>query len=168
MIEVMYLGHKPSKLDTVAGTGIVWDGHGDVKPVPDAAASVLLRFRDVWAAAGTSDIPELPAQYGVVPESNPLDAVHDQVRQERLAREAKAVSEPVAEPEPTPQAAEAAAPAMTDAERIEAIAAVMRGLGEDDIGERGKPLKTAVKKGLPDGFEFTRDEFDAALAAAGF
>jgi hypothetical protein len=48
---IRYVGNKPAKKDNVAGTGLVWAGKGDVKPVPAAAAAALLRFPDVWRLA---------------------------------------------------------------------------------------------------------------------
>jgi len=48
MIKIKYMGKKPLRGDTVAGTGIVWCGYGDVQDVPDHAAPKLLQHADVW------------------------------------------------------------------------------------------------------------------------
>ena len=48
---IEYIGGKPVKVDNVAGTGVVWQGCGDVKPVPDAAVPALLKHPGVWRVA---------------------------------------------------------------------------------------------------------------------
>lgn len=57
-MQVQYIGAKPLKTDNVAGTGVVWDGHGDIQDVPDAAAAKLLRHPDVWALPSIDPVPE--------------------------------------------------------------------------------------------------------------
>ncbi len=51
MAKIKYVGIKPSRKDTVAGTGIVWTGNGDVQDVPDIAVPRLLRHPDIWCIA---------------------------------------------------------------------------------------------------------------------
>ncbi len=67
-MRIKYIGKKDSRADTVAGTGIVWHGQGDVHEVPDAVAPKLLKHADVWAVAdepastaGLGDATKLPA-----------------------------------------------------------------------------------------------------------
>jgi hypothetical protein len=48
MAKIQYVGLKEARADTVAGTGIVWHGQGDVREVPDLAVSRLLRHPDIW------------------------------------------------------------------------------------------------------------------------
>jgi hypothetical protein len=48
MIKVRYVGLKERRADTVAGTGTVWIGHGDVQDVPDAAWPKLSKHPDIW------------------------------------------------------------------------------------------------------------------------
>lgn len=55
MASIKYVGKKPRKQDTVAGTGIWWLGHGDVQEVPQSAVARLLLHPDVWAVAEVSD-----------------------------------------------------------------------------------------------------------------
>jgi hypothetical protein len=57
-MQVQYIGNKPRKVDNVADTGLVWDGHGDVQDVPDAAAAKMLRHPDVWALPAVDHAPE--------------------------------------------------------------------------------------------------------------
>jgi hypothetical protein len=62
---IAYVGKKEARADTIAGTGIVWFGHGDTHDVPDEAAVKLLRHPDIWAnvepvvaeAVATGDTP---------------------------------------------------------------------------------------------------------------
>lgn len=46
--ELVYVGRKAVKRDTVAGTGIIWGGYGDAQEVPHAAAVKMLQHPDVW------------------------------------------------------------------------------------------------------------------------
>lgn len=50
-MKIKYVGKKPTRKDTVAGTGIVWLGAGDVQDVPDDKASILLAHPDIWLKA---------------------------------------------------------------------------------------------------------------------
>lgn len=47
-MKIIYVGKKPSKNDTVAGTGLVWAPE-QVHEVADDAAARLLKHPDVWA-----------------------------------------------------------------------------------------------------------------------
>lgn len=47
-VKVEYVGKKEQRADTVAGTGLVWYGAGDVHDVPVEAALKLSRHPDVW------------------------------------------------------------------------------------------------------------------------
>lgn len=62
MALIEYVGKKPSRADTLAGTGIVWNGPGDVQEVPDEAVPRLLMHPDVWAVAekAAPKAPEAP------------------------------------------------------------------------------------------------------------
>lgn len=51
MAKIEYVGAKERRQDTVAGTGIVWVGKGDVKEVPDVAVPRLLKHPDIWRIA---------------------------------------------------------------------------------------------------------------------
>lgn len=57
MTKIVYVGKKPMKRDTVAGTGIVWNGPGDVQDVPDKAVAALLHHTDSWALAKGASAP---------------------------------------------------------------------------------------------------------------
>lgn len=45
---IQYVGKKLRKRDTVAGTGTIWSGNGDVQRVEHGAAVKLLEHPDVW------------------------------------------------------------------------------------------------------------------------
>lgn len=59
MQNIRYIGKKQQKVDTVAGTGVIWNGNGDVQPVPDKAAGKLLEHTDSWELA--TDVPPAAA-----------------------------------------------------------------------------------------------------------
>lgn len=44
---IQYVGHRDSKTDNVARTGLVWT-QGQVHPVTDEAAKKLLGFPSLW------------------------------------------------------------------------------------------------------------------------
>lgn len=51
-MQIQYIGNKLLKTDNVAGTGLIWNGSGDVQEVRDAdAAKKLLAHTGVWASA---------------------------------------------------------------------------------------------------------------------
>jgi hypothetical protein len=56
MPRVMYVGRKAKKEDNVAGSGVVWMGHGDIQPVSNEAWAKLAAYPDVWV-----DVPDEPA-----------------------------------------------------------------------------------------------------------
>lgn len=64
MVALRYVGAKPSKVDTLAGSRVTWRGPGDVREVPLDAAKRLLRHPDVWA------LPDAPWE---PPAPPPLD-----------------------------------------------------------------------------------------------
>lgn len=50
-INIRYIGNKDVQEDHLYGTGIVWTGKGDVRPVPEDKAPFLLQHTDVWKDA---------------------------------------------------------------------------------------------------------------------
>jgi len=50
-VHLTYVGKKPSAIDSIGGTGVIWNGHGDVQPVPEAVAEKLLKHPDQWQRA---------------------------------------------------------------------------------------------------------------------
>lgn len=51
-VKVEYIGVKPVKTDNVAGTATLWQGHGDVQEVSEAAWAKLSKHPDIWRQAG--------------------------------------------------------------------------------------------------------------------
>lgn len=49
LIPVVYIGHKERKVDNVAGSGVVWHGHGDVQGVTPPQWGLLSKHPQVWA-----------------------------------------------------------------------------------------------------------------------
>lgn len=65
VVPLAYIGHKPAKTDNVAGTGVVWRGHGDVQMVPAGHLSKFLAHPSVWAIPEDSDLdPDNPDEHG--------------------------------------------------------------------------------------------------------
>ncbi len=54
-MKIKYIGKAAREIDSKAGTGVVWNGPGDVQEVPDWAAPKLLRFKDMWEQVGETD-----------------------------------------------------------------------------------------------------------------
>jgi hypothetical protein len=61
MVALRYVGAKPSKRDTVAGSNVIWEGPGAVREVALEVAKKLLLYPDVWA------LPEVPWVAPVIP-----------------------------------------------------------------------------------------------------
>lgn len=47
-VYLKYVGKKPTAIDSICGTGVVWNGNGDIKPIADTAAEKLLKHPDQW------------------------------------------------------------------------------------------------------------------------
>lgn len=54
-VAVAYIGNKEIKKDTIARTGAVWNGFGDVQTVDARAATQLLKFKSVYIRADQLD-----------------------------------------------------------------------------------------------------------------
>lgn len=61
MKSIRYVGKKDRKEDNVAQTGVVWEGKGDVQPVPDNAVPKLLMHPDIWELATEEPVTEQPS-----------------------------------------------------------------------------------------------------------
>lgn len=74
MIKIRYIGKKPSRADTLYGTGLVWSGFGDVQTCTDVQkAQRLLRHTDMFedadaapAAPPAPPLVELPVAQGLM------------------------------------------------------------------------------------------------------
>jgi len=84
-LKVRYVGKKDRRADTVAGTGLVWEGHGDVQLATPQAWDKLRRHPDVWELVVDDD--EQPEGLGLaqakmppadVSETFDLDAATDE------------------------------------------------------------------------------------------
>lgn len=53
IVWLFYIGSKPTKVDTLTDTRIVWNGFGDKQPVPADRAAILLGHPDVWVTEET-------------------------------------------------------------------------------------------------------------------
>lgn len=54
---VEYIGRKPKQTDTVAGTGTIWIGAGDVQEVSDEAWAAMAKHPFVWRLAEKQQEP---------------------------------------------------------------------------------------------------------------
>lgn len=77
-VNVEYVGSKPRKSDTTFGTGIVWEGQGEVRPVPQHIAIKMATLHpDIWAIVGPDaksrprPEPEAPAAKTKAPRTPP-------------------------------------------------------------------------------------------------
>lgn len=59
MIEIRYIGRKEWAVDPVAGSGVVWDGNGDVQPMTVSQARKILKHPDEWELANPDDASRL-------------------------------------------------------------------------------------------------------------
>lgn len=59
MIELRYIGRKPWAVDPVGGSSAIWNGNGDVQPVPLKSARKILKHPDEWELANPDDAHRL-------------------------------------------------------------------------------------------------------------
>lgn len=64
LIPILYIGKKERKVDTVAGTGLVWQ-RGEIHYLPPLIAAQLTRYADVWRE-GWDEADADPARVGLV------------------------------------------------------------------------------------------------------
>ena len=86
LVPVEYVGTKPRKVDTIAGTKTTWRGKGDVQLVSRGIAQQLFDYPDIWARPGPK-----PSLADVVPgaphsESEPPPDLEPPTLMERLVR----------------------------------------------------------------------------------
>jgi hypothetical protein len=62
LVNVEYVGLKDRRADTVAGTGVVWYGQGDVRAVPAEAWKKMSRHPDIWRLADEKAQPAAKAK----------------------------------------------------------------------------------------------------------
>lgn len=70
LIPVLYVGKKDRKVDTVAGTGLVWT-RGEIHYLPPLIATKLTRYADVWRE-GWDEAEADPARVGLVVQDGSL------------------------------------------------------------------------------------------------
>jgi hypothetical protein len=93
MPKLTYVGKKPSAIDNITGSRVVWNGHGDVQEVTDAQARSLLKFPDQWELTdfdADSAALEAPLTHAVAG----LDGVVDQVPDEDLKKPIDKMTKP--------------------------------------------------------------------------
>mgnify|MGYP003577970911 CR=1 FL=1 len=74
LIGIKYVGKKPSRADTVAGTEFVWT-RGQIHAVPANIAQKLIKHPDIWVAVSAEEIAENPDKLGFVDDGGNPDAV---------------------------------------------------------------------------------------------
>lgn len=92
LIAVRYVGKKPSAYDSVARSGVVWNGPGDVQQVTDAQAKLLTRYPDQWQLADPADEAAVaaPVSITVVDEDGDHVAIDPDQFKKPLERMSKA------------------------------------------------------------------------------
>lgn len=80
LVGVMYVGKKPNAVDSLARSGVTWNGRGDVQFVSEDAAVQLCGYPDQWWPA-QDDVPtqeevdELVAAFGVKGDKSVLKPI---------------------------------------------------------------------------------------------
>ncbi|RQS39773.1 hypothetical protein [Burkholderia sp. Bp8990] len=62
MIDIRYIGRKEWAIDPVAGSGVVWEGSGDVQEMTVTQARKILKHPDEWELANPDDAGRLEVQ----------------------------------------------------------------------------------------------------------
>jgi len=63
-IFLKYVGKKPFAIDSIGGTGVIWEGNGDIQPVPEGVAEKLLKHPDQWERATSKATEKAAAEAG--------------------------------------------------------------------------------------------------------
>lgn len=74
MVKVQYVGSKPMKIDNIAGTGLVWNGNGDVQEVDEQVWAKLSQHPSVWVKAPE---PAKEPRYAIVKGENEVIVLDD-------------------------------------------------------------------------------------------
>lgn len=121
-VYLKYVGKKPWTRDGVGGTGIIWNGNGDIQPVPEAAAEKLLKYPDQWVVATVREAlakeQAKPVAPVVVVPPKPLAPFDDGLAS--AAPKAKAKAAPKAKANAEKAEAEKAEAEKANAEKAEA------------------------------------------------
>lgn len=145
-VELAYIGNKAEKKDTLARTGVVWYGFGDVQSVDRRAASILLRHKAVWCKE--SDLESVIARLN-----------------KSIKDDEPATATAVVQAEPEKPTAEA-----VDEAKLEAIQNAILALdteNEEHYTKEGTPRMAAVKLNMPAGMSVTATEVASVFESLG-
>lgn len=143
-VAIAYIGNKEIKRDTIARSGAVWRGFGDVQTVDARAATQLLRFPTVYIRAD-----ELDEFKKNLEEQTQQDAA---ITEDTASGGEPASTEPESEFDPA---------------RIAEIQNIIVNLdpeNKEHFFGNGSPKKKAIDVLLPDEFEASKEEVAFAFA----
>lgn len=146
--RIYYVGKKPAKKDTLAKTGVVWNGFGDSKLVDEAAAQNLLKYPDVWMSEDKFLAAHTTTEAADCDESN----VHPEP--------ATAGLQIVEDPNKVIPPAKSTNPTALIQEAIRQLDRT----NKDHFAGTGAPKIDAVRKVLGADFELDKKALDAAFA----
>lgn len=91
LVEILYVGNKPTAYDNIARSGAVWQGPGDVQKVTDAQAKLLLKYPDQWSLVNRDDqeLVNAPVSISVEDEDGDEVAIDPEVLRKPLERMSK-------------------------------------------------------------------------------
>lgn len=84
LVQIVYVGKKPTSFDNVARSGKVWNGNGDVQEVTPEQAKTLLKYPDQWALVNKDDAVVVDAPV-IITSTDPADGAKTNVTEEELA-----------------------------------------------------------------------------------
>jgi hypothetical protein len=172
-VAVRYIGKKPLKHDTVLGRKVIWNGHGDVKWVPEKDAAQYIQYADIWEIAYDVEVPTggiggLAAAGGVARPPAPSDLHSKEPLPTKLNRapdsgyetdpKVAAMTDAIAG-----FAASAAAENLTVEAAVAKLTRLMKAcqkLKQEDFDPTGKPKAIALQRVL--GGPVSRQERDIA------
>ena len=139
-VNIFYIGNKPVKKDTVAGSRLSWTGFGSARVVEQKIAQRLVAFPTVWV-----DEQTFQARY-----ANVETAAEDN---------AALVELPVVD-----VAADDADVQAQDSEQIQAAIRRLERGNPEHFGASGAPKIDAVRAQLPENFALGAKELNSAFA----
>lgn len=149
-VNIAYIGNKTQKRDTVAYTGAIWSGFGDVQVVDARAASLLLKHPTVWCKQDQLESIKEKLKAGI--ENEAQQQAGQQAQQEADKAEADAEK---------PQ---------EDTAKIEAIKSAILALdptNPEHYTTKGKPKIDAVNVLMPEDLTADGKEVEAIFKALG-
>ena len=76
-VYLKYVGRKDWTVDSITGSGVTWNGHGDIQPVPEKSAERLLKHPDQWELVSVREALTVAQTKPVAPKTVEIEPFDD-------------------------------------------------------------------------------------------